>query len=219
MKKIATFLKSNVLIIFGALLFLNYLNFLSGAGMALAIGIIATVCSVYYLIVGIIEVVLGDKVSSSAKKVLDIISSSFFTVFMFVYFLLIVINAAGIIGPTGWIIYILSLAAALACASFSVISKFSDKEIVWRLSILFSGIFVLALLLDILFNTSGNAVTLGDINVILFVIYALFAFYLFSSIKNKNEEIKEAKTNKELSESDEDKNEDIELYEENNKED
>ena len=91
-------------------------------------------------------------------------------------------------GPTAWIINILSMIAALALIIVYIISKFSDKPIVFRCAYLFSLIFVLALLLDILFDNDGDAIVLGMVNILLVVIYALYAFYLFGSLE-KTEEV------------------------------
>ena len=184
MKKLSDLLKPNVLIFFGALLLLYYLNFLSYRGAGLAICIFAVVLAAWYLTVGILGVVLGDKFSPTLKKIFEMISVSLFCVFMFVYILLIVINAHRGMGPTAWVIDILSMAAALALAAIYSVSKFVDKPIVTRLAFLFAAIFTLALLLNILFNVDGSSISLGNVDVLSVVIYAFFTFYLFSSLQN-----------------------------------
>ena len=187
MKKFTDYIKPNLLIIFGALLLLFYLNYLSSSGTALARGIFAVVISAYYLTVGILLVLIGDKFSPMCKKVLGILSVSLFALFMFVNFLLTTIRNADGMGPTAWIINILSMVAALALIIVYIISKFSDKPIVFRCAYLFSLIFVLALLLDILFDNDGDAIVLGLVNILLVVIYALYSFYLFGSLEKIEE--------------------------------
>ena len=183
MKKITDYLEQNILIIFGALLFIYYLNYLAYGGAALALGISAIIISAYYLTVGILLVLIGNKLSPKAKKMFNLLSVSLFAVFMFIKFLLLTINAASAMGPTAWTIKILSMAASLALIVIFIVSKFSAESFVYRLAHLFSLIFVLVLLLDILFDLGGNSKTLGDIDVLLVVIYGFYSFYLFASFE------------------------------------
>ena len=112
MKKIGDFLKPNMFIIFGALLLLYFLNYLSLNGASLAIGIFAVILSTYYLVVGILGILIGNKFSLQLKKIFEVLSVSLFGAFMFIYFLLTTINGAqinGLMGPTAWIVQILSI--------------------------------------------------------------------------------------------------------------
>ena len=183
MKKVSEYLKPNILIVFGALLFLYYLNFLSYRGAGLALGIMAVILSVYYLTIGILFVLIGNKFSPSVEKIFSVISVSLFAIFMFVYFLLMTINLARVMGPTAWTIEILSMIASLALLAIYTVSKFVSSPVVLRLAYLFSLIFMLALLLDLLFDGTGNSRVLGNIDVLLVVIYAVFAFFLFNSLE------------------------------------
>ena len=195
MKKVADFLKPNILIVFGALLLLFFLNYLQYTGGTLAIGIIAIVMAAYYLAIGILSIIIGDKLP---KKILDIVSVCFFPVFMFVLFLIQTIQAAKIdnfMGPTAWIIAILSMIAALALPVIYLLSKLLNKGPLSRFAYLFAAIFVLALLLSVLFNARGDSVVLGNIDMILVAIYASYSFFLFSSLGNV-EEAPEAKEEK-----------------------
>ena len=196
MKKVTDFLKPNILIVFGALLLLFFLNYLQYGGGTLAIGIIAVIMSVYYLTIGILSIIVGDKLP---KKVLDLISVMFFPVFMFILFLIQTIQAAQIdnfMGPTAWIIAILSMIASLALPAIYLISKLMNKGPLARFTYLFAAIFVLALLLSILFNARGDSVVLGNINMILVAIYASYVFFLFSCL-SAPEEAQKAKEEKE----------------------
>ena len=190
MKKIGDFLKPNILIIFGALLLLNFLNYLSLNGAGLAIGIIAVILSAYYLAVGILGILIGNKFSPQLKKIFEVLSVSLFGVFMFIYFLLTTINGAqinGLMGPTAWTVQILSMAAALGFVVVYIIARLVNKDALMRFAYLFSAIFTLALLLNILFDISGNSRVLGNVDILLVAIYAIFTFYLFSTLTNKAE--------------------------------
>ena len=185
MKKVTDFLKPNILIILGALIFLYFMNWLSYQGGGLAIGIIAVICAAYYLAIGILSIVIGNKFSPMVKKVFDVISIDLFAVFMFVYFLIFTIEGAkidGYMGPTAWIIAILSMIAALALAVIYALARFLNKGVLLRFAYLFSAIFALVLLLNLLFANSGDAKNLGQIDVILTVIDIAFVFYLFNSL-------------------------------------
>ena len=197
MKKVTDFLKPNILIVFGALLLLFFLNYLQYTGGTLAIGIIAVIMSVYYLAIGILGIIVGDKLP---KKIFDIISICFFPVFMFILFLIQTIQAAQInnyMGPTAWIIAILSMIAALALPAIYLLARLMNKGPLMRFAYLFAAIFVLALLLSILFNARGDSVVLGNINMILVAIYASYVFFLFSCLGAPEEAPKAVEEKKE----------------------
>ena len=182
MKKVQELIKPVILIIFGALLFLYYLNWLQNQEGALALGIIGVVFAVYYLTIGILYVVIGNKLPKPVKMVFDIVNVSLFAILMFTRFLIIVIYNYDSMGPTAWTIKILSMIASLCLIPFYVLARVTNKAIFCRLGFLFAAVFSLALLLDVLFTDGGNGATLGSINMIVFVIYALFVDVLFSSL-------------------------------------
>ena len=97
-------------------------------------------------------------------------------------FLIVVIYNANNMGPTGWVIKILSMIAALALAAFFIVFKLVNVPVIKRLTLLFAGIFALAMLLDILFDDRGFGDLLGNINMISLAIYAIFASILFSNV-------------------------------------
>ena len=193
MKKIGEFIKPFIAIIIGALLFLVYLNYLSFRGATLAIGIIGVAVSVYYLAIGILGVVLGDKFSKPVKRIFDLVSVILFPTFMFVVFLIVFIIAVqgSALLPTGWVIAIASIVGALLMVVAYLLAFFIKNKVLARLSFLFSAIFVLALLLDILF-VNGAPIVLGNISILNTVIYLVYTFMLFNSFP-KVEEKKETK--------------------------
>lgn len=186
MKKISEIIKPFSAIIFGALFFLLYFNLLRADGEALAIGIIATIISAYYLAVGIVTFILGDKISGGLKKVFDIVSVSAFPLFVFIYSLLMVIDAADFIGPAGWIIMIVSLIGSiLACAFCALAIALSNNKVLVRLGYLFASVFVLVLLMQLLFQVDGTPNVIGNIVIVELVVYILFASMLFSTFKSE----------------------------------
>lgn len=185
MKKIQVVAKPFLSIVFGALLLLTYLNWLSLDGGALVIGIFALLMSLYYLGAGITEAVAGDKLPQKAKKVFDIIDVSLFSAFASIYYLLYITNLSDQMGPTGWIVALAALLLSLALAIFSIIARLVSNPVLKRLDVLFSALFMAALVLTLLFDSAGNPVTLGSIDVISLVIYALFGVMLLESLTNK----------------------------------
>ena len=182
MKKISEFIKPYVAIVLGALVLLYYLNWLSGSDSTLALGIIAMVMASYYLVSGILGIILGEKLGKLGK-VFDIVSIVFFPTFMFIYFLLMIINASGVMGPAGWFINILSLAGSITFVGFYIVSRFVKAKIVQRLTLMFAAIFVLALLINILFDYIGDPNSLGEINIIGLVIYSIYSYMLVNALK------------------------------------
>ena len=185
MKKIQVVAKPFLSIVFGALLLLTYLNWLSLDGGALVIGVIALLMSLYYLGAGITEAVAGDKLPQKAKKVFDILNISLFSAFASIYYLLYITNLSDQMGPTGWIVALAALLLSLALAVFSIIARLVSNPVLKRLDGLFSALFMAALVLTLLFDSVGNPVTLGSIDVISLVIYALFGVMLLESLTSK----------------------------------
>ena len=201
MKKIKELLKPFIAIIFGALLFLFFFNYLGVGGPYLAIGIVAIVLSVYFLVVGILSVVLGDKLGKG-KGVLNLVGVAIFPLFMGVIFLLSLIGNAKsesvYLGPNGWTIAILSIAAAFVLGILLFIAYFVKSKGLHRVTFLFGAIFVLALLLDILIS-EGFAVTLGSIVVLQVVLYGAYVSMLFEVLSSFRES-KETKQVEEIKE-------------------
>ena len=141
--------------------------------------------SLYYLGAGITEAVAGEKLSAKAKKVFGIINISLFSAFASIYYLLYITNLSDQMGPTGWIVALAALLLSLALAIFSIIARLVSNPVLKRLDGLFSALFMAALVLTLLFDSAGNPVTLGSIDVISLVIYALFGMMLLESLTSK----------------------------------
>ena len=192
MKKIKELLKPFIFIIFGALLFLCYFNGLSSKGAGLAISIVAIVLAAYFLAVGILSVVLGDKLGKT-KGLLNLIGVATFPLFFAAIELITLINLAdidGYLGPTGWTISILTIAAALGLGGLLFASYFARSKELHRITFLFGAIFVLALLLDILLLVDGTPATIGQVVILQVVLYGAYVSMMFDvlSLLKENKE-------------------------------
>ncbi len=191
MKKISELVKPYVAIIFGALLFLIYLNYLSLNDGALALGIIAVVFAGFYLAAGILGVILGEKIPSMLRKIFDLLFVVLFPSLMFAYFLIGTINSAGskTMGPTAWVIVITGMSSSIGFAALYTVSKFVKIKIIDRLSYLFAAIFGLSLLLITVFDLStGFPVGLGNIALAHIALYLIYGYMLFNSFSKVEEE-------------------------------
>ena len=201
MKKIKELLKPFIFIIFGALLFLCYFNGLSSEGGGLAISIIAVVLAAYFLAVGILSVVLGEKLGKT-KGLFNLIGVATFPLFLGVVELITLINLAdieGYLGPTGWTISIVTIAAAFGLGGLLFVSYFVRSKGLHRVTFLFGAIFVLALLLDVLLLVDGTPTTIGQVVILQVVLYGCYVSMLFevlSSLK-ENKEPKKAEPKEE----------------------
>ena len=187
-EKIQEVAKPFLPIVFGSLLLRTYLNWLSLNGGALVIGIFALLMSLYYLGAGITEAVAGEKLSAKAKKVFGIINISLFSAFASIFYLLYITNLSDRMGPTAWIVALAALLLPLALVLFSVIARLVSNPVLKRLGVLFSALFMAALVLTLLFDVSGNPITLGSIDIVSLVIYALYGVMLLESLANKETE-------------------------------
>ena len=184
MKKVTDFLRPNLLIVLGAILLLYFLNWLSyGQAGLVATGAYGITAGSCMLAIGIVSVVLGEKVNGITRKIFEVVAVSLFATLMFVYFLVytIIFADAGM-GPTAWIIKILSIIASLGFIGIYIPARFTNQKVLVRFAYLFSAIFGLALLLDVLFKADGSAAQLDDFDIILVVAYVLFMIYLFGTL-------------------------------------
>ena len=175
MNKVIELIKPYLSIVFGFLLFLYYFNYLQYSGILLAIGIIAVFISLYYLVHGILNFFLDDKMKDG-KDILNLVSLSLFPLFIFFHLIVLIVNNSNIFGPTSWVIVIFGLITSLAFPVFAIIAHFVKNKTLSKLSYLFNFLFFLGLLLSIFFNMSGNAIRLGDLDFIYTLIILCFFF-------------------------------------------
>ena len=194
MKRISDLLKPFLAVIFGALLFLCHFNWLSAKGEGLALGIIAVVLALYFVVVGLLGTALGDKFPKKVKEVLNTCGVASYPLFLGVYFILYLVitgRESLPIGPMGWTIAIFSIAACIGLGVLFLVAFFSKKHIFIRITFLFSCLFVLVLLLDVLL-TDGNPEKLGNVEILKVILYGVFSGMLFNELKVLQEEYKKA---------------------------
>lgn len=210
MKKVQSVIKPFLAIIIGALLFLYFLNYLSSSDAILAEGIVGIIVAVLFLGIGVVGVILADKLPELVKKILELSAIGLFSIFLFVLTLINLIQVYDRfddlnrkVPPTGWVVaisgMIVYLLLPMALVAFYILTKIFHKKIFARFATLISGIFAVAALLSLLFQTNeismqfGVQIVLGSIDVIFTVI--MFAFCLIlcefcKDLENMKEEPK-----------------------------
>ena len=182
MKKFYEKVKPFFLVILGALILLTYLPCIRGEGSVLALGIISIVVAAFYVGYGIVVLLIGDKIPALVKKILDIVVVGLFPAFVFTGILMDTISLYENYTPTGWIIAILGMIAALGIVVVYAVAAFVKNNILSKLVSIFALTFVLALLMNVLFDAIGLPVVLGNITIVVLVIYAVYTAILFSAI-------------------------------------
>lgn len=183
MKKFSEMLKPFYSIILGTLMLLFYMDLLQGAGAWLALGIVGMVFAAYYIGVGILAVVMGDKLTASTRGLIESLSVLLFPLFMFVFFLITAIG--GGLTPTGWIIVILGMVSSLGFIVLYALSVFGKNDALKNLTRLFAFIFILALILFVLLFIGDG--TLGGIDLIQLGICIVFTAMLLPAVKPEEE--------------------------------
>lgn len=186
MKRLHEIIRPFLAIILGALILLMNLNNLQGQDKVLAYGILGIVAAALYVAIGIIGLTLNNRLPSSAKRAFEIVSVVTFPILMFVYFLLSTIAAAEaeILGPNGWFLSILKMAASICFALVYLVAGLVKERHLNKLALLLASVFILALLLEVLFDILGNAIGLGGIIVVEVVVYFIYGNILFNSLPN-----------------------------------
>lgn len=182
MKKFYEKVKPFFLVILGALILLTYLPCIRGEGSVLALGIISIVVAAFYVGYGIVVLLIGDKIPALVKKILDIVVVGLFPAFVFTGILMDTISLYENYTPTGWIVAILGMIVALGIVVVYVVAAFVKNNILSKLVSIFALTFVLALLMNVLFDAIGLPVVLGNITIVVLVIYSVYTAILFSAI-------------------------------------
>ena len=197
MKKIHELSRPFLAVIFGALLFLSYLNDLSYSGSILAMAIVWLVFAAFAITVGILNIVLGDKLSRKVKGIFDLSIVSVYALLSFVGVLLFVIN--GGLNAFSWVVSIIGMASTLGFGCLLLISYLKRRGFIVNLTFLFAALFALYLLVCILFTYDGIARGIGSISLVEIAIifsYVSLAISVLSVIQPKKKtttEVKEAK--------------------------
>ncbi len=190
MKRIQETVVAYISIIFGALLLLIYLNALGGGnGLGIVLGVIALVMAIYYIAIGVIDAVAGDKLPAKANKIFGIISIAAYPVLFFVQLLIVMIGNKDFFVPTGWVISILGMVASLGFAIIYVVSKFAGSLALKKITRLCGMVFALVMLLNVLFDAFGAPNALGQISLIGTITYIAYGFMLYTALKEKEEAV------------------------------
>ena len=189
MKKLSEMVRPFLSIIFGALLFLSFFNYLQFQGAALAVGIIATVLTAYYVCVGIVNIFV--KLEEKTKGLLDMCSIALYLVFLFVVYLLAIIGEAkagewGTWGPLGWTLNIIYMSVSLVLALLFVGARLTGNGALGKFTSLFATIFVGSLVLQLAIAADGTQTAFGDIVILDLVMKACFAYMLFLGLGGLN---------------------------------
>ena len=191
MKKALGIIKSNILIFIGALLFLSFLNYVAMGGAFLALGIIAILTALFFIVIGVLNLIIGDSLSRIAKKIFEIIAVCSFALVLFVGTVISLVNMIQIVAdpnsyttflPNGWFIMIVALLTSFALLGFYPVARLVKGAGIKKIGLIFACLFVMGAFLNVMFDVQGNAITLGDIPFVYVTILVAFAFYLFGTL-------------------------------------
>lgn len=193
------------MIVIGALLTLMDMNLLANNnGAVLTLGIIGLVIGLAYLGLGIIRFLMGDKLSDKALDLFDLCAVIGLPIFTLVSFIITVALIYDQMGPTAWVLSILGMLTSLGFGVCYALGKLMGSPIAKRLSIFLCALFGLTLLMDILFDSFGAPIQIGDIALVTLIIYSAYVslsgFLLkeeFGASSPKEEPIPAAKEPKE----------------------
>ena len=197
MKKALGIIKSNILIFVGALLFLSFLNYVAMGGALLALGIIAIIAAIYYIVIGVLSLFIGDKLSALMRKVFEIIAVCLFALVLFVGTVISLVNMIQASTdpnfpttflPNAWLIMVIALLTSFALLGFYPVARLVKNDVIKKLGFIFASTFAIGALLNVLFDSQGNAITLGNIPLVYVAILIAFVFYLFGTLADTKEE-------------------------------
>ena len=181
MKKYGSILQALLPTIIGAFMLLLYMNLLNGQGATLALGIIGVIVAAYYIVAGIVDSLLGaskGNITGIIKKLNVVV----FPAFMFVSFLITVINGANALSPTGWVIAIVSLVASIGFALFISFGWAAKSSVLIKVATMLGVLFILSLALTIFFDYTGSPNALGNIGLAETVVYVLYTIMAVSAL-------------------------------------
>ncbi len=184
MKKVTEIIKPLLSIIFGALLLLLYMSYLRDGipAFTLVIAIFGVVFAAYYIAAGILNVVMGDKLSKTIRMIFDILNVCLFALVFFLQLISTIVYMSDMMSATAWVITIVSMIAALGLMVFVIVSKAASSPLMERLAYLFAGIFTLALLLDVIFDASGAPEAIGNLAMVILAIYGIYISMMFAAV-------------------------------------
>ncbi len=179
MKKVTEFIKPLLLLIFGSLALLFYMNYLQLQDEYLAFGIVAVIFSAYYLVAGILTYVLGNRLNNSLQLVFDILNVSLFPLILFFMRILNMkrLIQADAMSVNDWIVYITFFVATVTLIVFYMVYRFTKQPVMGRIAFLCGGILVLTLVVELVLNN-----TVGSLPLIQMALYGIYTYVLFSTM-------------------------------------
>ena len=179
MKKVTEFIKPLLLLIFGSLALLFYMNYLQLQDEYLAFGIVAVIFSAYYLVAGILTYVLGNRLNNSLQLVFDILNVSLFPLILFFMRILSMkqLIQADAMSVNDWIVYITFFVATVTLIVFYMVYRFTKQPVMGRIAFLCGGILVLTLVVELVLNN-----TVGSLPLIQLALYGIYTYVLFSTM-------------------------------------
>lgn len=179
MKKVTEFIKPLLLLIFGSLALLFYMNYLQLQDEYLAFGIVAVIFSAYYLVAGILTYVLGNRLNNSLQLVFDILNVSLFPLILFFMRILNMkrLIQADAMSVNDWIVYITFFLATVTLIVFYMVYRFTKQPVMGRIAFLCGGILVLTLVVELVLNN-----TVGSLPLIQLALYGIYTYVLFSTM-------------------------------------
>ena len=203
MKKVQEFIKPFLTLVFGALFLLVYMNYLAAEEGYLAIGIIGVTFASVYIGAGVVELILGEKLPAIVRKIISLVVIASYGLFLFTCVLIDVIYLYEALLPTGWVIAITSLIAFLAMPALFIVVNFVSNKVIYRIALIVSAVFALALILRHLFQFTGLPDVIGNISLTMLAIDILFALVFYNAFKGI--EVKEQPAKEEKKETKEEK--------------
>lgn len=181
MKKINEGFKPFFPIVFGTLLLFTYLNFLQGDGGTLALGIISLIFAIYYIGVGVLLIIAKEKLAKH-EKLLNTIGIVLYPVFLFVYYLVIIIQGGDFIEVVGWILAITMLVATLGTAIFVLVANFSKNDALKKVAQLCGSLLAVMILVTLLFNEQGDVIAIGQIVPVVVALKCIYCMMLYGEL-------------------------------------
>ncbi len=199
---------SLVAFVLGALLILFALSFIAIGGEATVIGIFGLLSGIAYVLGGIfVTLNLSDKAITLTK---DIIFIAAFPLFIFVYYLIIVIEAANALSVTSWILAILLLLSSLSAITCGIITLVGNNDKIKKIANLSILIFIGIMVILLVFPLGGGAggAVLGELSLVqIFFIAGYFLitkpFVELPKFEKKEEKSEECENKEECKECEE----------------
>lgn len=193
---------SLVAFVLGALLILFALSFIAIGGEATVIGIFGLLSGIAYVLGGIfVTLNLSDKTITLTKDIIFIVA---FPLFIFVYYLIIVIEAANALSVTSWILAILLLLSSLSAITCGIITLVGNNDKIKKIANLSILIFIGIMVILLVFPLGGGAggAVLGELSLVqIFFIAGYFLitkpFVELPKFEKKEEKVTEEKASEE----------------------